>query len=222
MATDYDALTPREVDDLIGAIRTRVRRPLARQRAAHERRPGDDPGRLVPARRRLHRRTLRRAQAGDEDRVERRGADPRARSPARSRSRARGSMTPTSTSGAHARELAADAIARVLDAAVLFGTGAPAEFPPNGVAGAGTPVGGADALAALAAAMAAIEASGLLPNGIAPAPTIGSVAPRRVPRGRRAAVARRRPDDLRAAPSRRPPVWEATRATRSSATGRSC
>jgi capsid protein len=73
-----------------------------------------------------------------------------------------------------ARPLAADAIARVLDAAVLFGTNAPPEYPPNGVAGAGAPLAAADALAAIDAGMAAVEASGLLPNGIGSGTAIGS------------------------------------------------
>jgi capsid protein len=71
-----------------------------------------------------------------------------------------------------ARPLAADAIARVLDAAVLFGTNAPTEFPTGGLAG--TPLTGADALEAIDAGMAAVEASGLLPNGIASGTAIGS------------------------------------------------
>ena len=73
------------------------------------------------------------------------------------------------------RPLIATEMARVIDDAVLFGNGEPASFPPNGVAGAaGAPVTGADALAAIDAAMAAIEASGLVPNGIAAGATIGT------------------------------------------------
>lgn len=73
------------------------------------------------------------------------------------------------------RPLVASAIAMVLDDAVLWGTGAPATFPTGGVsAAAGTPVTGADALEAIDAAMSAIEASGLLPDGIASGTAIGS------------------------------------------------
>ncbi|HEY7621678.1 MAG TPA: phage major capsid protein [Solirubrobacteraceae bacterium] len=73
-----------------------------------------------------------------------------------------------------ARPLAADAVARVLDAAVLFGTGAPPEFPADGVAGAGAPTSGTDALDAIDKGMAEVEASGLTPTGIASGPGIGS------------------------------------------------
>lgn len=74
-----------------------------------------------------------------------------------------------------AKALAASAIARVLDDAVLFGNGAPAEFPAGGVAAAaGAAVTGADPLAAISAAMGAVENSGLVPNGIASGSTIGA------------------------------------------------
>lgn len=66
------------------------------------------------------------------------------------------------------------AIAAVLDAALLFGTGAPASYPANGVAGTGAPqITGTDALDALSQGMSAIEGDGLLPNGIASSPAIG-------------------------------------------------
>jgi hypothetical protein len=81
-----------------------------------------------------------------------------------------------------ARPLAADAIARVLDAAVLFGTNAPPEYPANGVTGhapppdvpyvAGPPA--SEAMGQIDAGMALIEASGLLPNGIASGTNIGT------------------------------------------------
>jgi Phage capsid family len=73
-----------------------------------------------------------------------------------------------------ARPLAADAISRVLDAAVLFGTNAPPEYPVDGVAGGVPPVAGTDALDEIDKGMAAVEASGLLPNGIASGTAIGS------------------------------------------------
>jgi HK97 family phage major capsid protein len=72
------------------------------------------------------------------------------------------------------RPLVSQAIARVLDAAVLFGTGAPASFPTGGVAAAAADVTGTDALEAISNGMAAIEAQGLVPNGIASSPAIGS------------------------------------------------
>ena len=75
---------------------------------------------------------------------------------------------------ASVRPLIATEMARVIDLAVLFGTGEPASFPPNGVFGAGPPVTGADALAAIDTAMAAIEAGGLTPTGIASGPAIGT------------------------------------------------
>jgi Phage capsid family len=81
-----------------------------------------------------------------------------------------------------ARPLAADAIARVLDAAVLFGTNAPPEYLADGVTGhppppdvpysAGPPA--SDALGQIDAGMALIEASGLIPNGIASGTAIGT------------------------------------------------
>jgi hypothetical protein len=66
------------------------------------------------------------------------------------------------------------AVARVLDAAVLFGTNAPPSFPDDGVAGADAPqITDTDALTALSDGMAAIEAQGLTPDGIASSPVIG-------------------------------------------------
>src|SRR5262245_31191120 len=68
----------------------------------------------------------------------------------------------------------ATAVARVIDAAILFGTGAPATFPAGGVVGvAGAPVTGADALEAIGNSFSAIEADGLTPNGIAASSLIG-------------------------------------------------
>src|SRR5262245_17851223 len=71
------------------------------------------------------------------------------------------------------RPLLASAVARVFDDAVLFGNGEPATFPPNGVSG-GTVITGADALEAIDKGMAAIEAQGLVPNGIASGSQIGT------------------------------------------------
>ena len=73
------------------------------------------------------------------------------------------------------RAEASAAIARALDAAVLYGTGAPASYPSGGLAAiAGTAQTGTDALAAIDAAASSIEATGLIPNGIAAGTAIGS------------------------------------------------
>jgi Phage capsid family len=69
----------------------------------------------------------------------------------------------------------AKAIGRTLDAAVLYGTNAPASYPAGGIAGlAGAASTGADALAAIDTAATVIEQSGLIPNGIAAGAAIGS------------------------------------------------
>jgi Phage capsid family len=69
----------------------------------------------------------------------------------------------------------ASAIAKTLDAAVLFGTGAPASFPTGGIeALAGAAATGATALEAIDAAAAAVEASGAIPDGIAASSLIGT------------------------------------------------
>jgi Phage capsid family len=71
------------------------------------------------------------------------------------------------------RPMLSTAIAKVVDQALLFGTGEPATFPPNGVSG-GAVVTGTDAMEAIDNGMAAIEATGLIPNGIASGTAIGS------------------------------------------------
>lgn len=69
----------------------------------------------------------------------------------------------------------AAAIARALDAAVLFGTAAPASYPVGGLAAlAGAAQTGADALTAIDAAAASVEASGAVPDGIAAGSLIGT------------------------------------------------
>lgn len=67
------------------------------------------------------------------------------------------------------------AIARAIDKAVLFGDGAPASFPAGGIAAlAGAAATGADALEAIDAAAASVEAGGGVPNGIAASSLIGT------------------------------------------------
>ena len=67
------------------------------------------------------------------------------------------------------KQRCAGALAKVLDAAVLWGTGAPASYPVGGVAAVAGPVvtGGVDALTNLDTALGEIEASGVEPTGIA-------------------------------------------------------
>jgi HK97 family phage major capsid protein len=62
----------------------------------------------------------------------------------------------------------ANAIAKLLDQAVLFGTNAPAAFPAGGIAAlAGTPQSGTTAEDAIDKALTAVEAQGVRPSGIA-------------------------------------------------------
>jgi HK97 family phage major capsid protein len=69
----------------------------------------------------------------------------------------------------------AKAIARAFDAAVLFGTNAPASYPTDGIAGiAGAALTGDDALEAIDNALTAIETDGLVANGVASSSAIGS------------------------------------------------
>lgn len=73
------------------------------------------------------------------------------------------------------RPIVASQMAAALDAAVLFGTGAPAGFPTGGIAGiAGAAQTGATAIEAIDAAAAVIEGAGNTPDGIASSSAIGT------------------------------------------------
>jgi HK97 family phage major capsid protein len=74
------------------------------------------------------------------------------------------------------RPQVASAIAKALDAAVLFGTGAPAAFPAGGIAAlAGTPQTKAgDAVGAVDMALAVLEGQNVAPSGIAASSAIGT------------------------------------------------
>ena len=77
----------------------------------------------------------------------------------------------------------AKAIGKTLDAAVLYGTGAPASYPPGGIAAlAGAAQSGTDALEAIDKAAGAIEATGLVPDGIVAGAAISSASGRRTAR----------------------------------------
>jgi HK97 family phage major capsid protein len=66
------------------------------------------------------------------------------------------------------RPRVAAAIAKTFDAAVLWGTNAPATYPAGGIAAlAGAAVTGVDALDALDVALGQVEATGVEPDGIA-------------------------------------------------------
>ena len=86
----------------------------------------------------------------------------------------------------------AKAVARVLDAAILWGVNAPAGFPVGGVAAAaGAAQTGATALEAIDKALSVIETDGLVPNGIASRrPSAGHSGPP-IGRSRRCRATRR-------------------------------
>jgi len=70
----------------------------------------------------------------------------------------------------------AGAIAKALDAAVLFGTGAPAAFPAGGIAAlaGAAQVAAGDAPGAIDKAAAAVEAQNIAPSGIVSSSAIGT------------------------------------------------
>jgi hypothetical protein len=68
----------------------------------------------------------------------------------------------------------ADAMAWAIDAAIMDGTGAPASFPPGGVVAFATPQTGTDPLTTIDDGMTLLEGQGVLPDGIAAGPAIGS------------------------------------------------
>ncbi len=74
------------------------------------------------------------------------------------------------------RDRVSAAFAKRIDETLLFAVApVPASFPATGVVGvAGAAVTGADALEAIDAGLAAVEAQGLIPNGVASSAAIGS------------------------------------------------
>jgi hypothetical protein len=104
----------------------------------------------------------------------------------------------------------AKAIGRTLDAAVLYGTNAPASYPVGGIAAlAGVASTGADALAAIDAAATVVEDTGLIPNGIAAGSAIGS-ALRSAYREVGALPSETPTPNVYGMPVHRTPAWDAT------------
>ena len=109
------------------------------------------------------------------------------------------------------RDSFAQAVAEAVDAAVLFGTGAPASFPTGGLAGlAGAAQVGADALEAIDAAMAQVEASGAVPDGIGAGSAIGT-ALRAYLRTTLAPADQAPGQSIYGLPVETTPVWDATK-----------
>ena len=109
----------------------------------------------------------------------------------------------------------AKAVARVLDAAILWGVNAPAGFPVGGIAAAaGAAQTGADALEAIDKALAVIETDGLVPNGIASSAAIGAALRAAYRLGRRAARRGARPSRSTASRSPSTSPWDSTQGRR--------
>jgi hypothetical protein len=208
MATDYNALTTREVDDLIGAIRTEsvvlALGNVQRMSAGQESIPVVS---FLPT---AGFTGVRYGGRKPQTKIEWSAASLIPREIACTFAIPRPWVDDADFDvWGSARELAADAIARVLDAAVLFGTNAPPEFPAGGVAGTEPPITGADALAAIDAGMAAIESTGLLPNGIASGTAIGSTL-RAEYRSIGALPSEAPAPTVYGLPVRTTPIWQAT------------
>ena len=108
----------------------------------------------------------------------------------------------------------AKAIGKTLDAAVLYGTSAPASYPAGGIAAlagtaqVGVPAG--DALDAIDKAATAVESTGLMPDGIIAGAAIGS-ALRRAYRDIAALPSTVPEATIYGMPVRRTPAWDTTK-----------
>jgi hypothetical protein len=104
----------------------------------------------------------------------------------------------------------AKAIGVALDAAVLYGTNAPASYPAGGIAAlAGAAQSGTDALDAIDKAASVIEGTGLIPDGIAAGAAIGS-ALRAAYRDVMALPSETPTPNVYGMPVQRTPAWDAT------------
>jgi HK97 family phage major capsid protein len=107
------------------------------------------------------------------------------------------------------QEETAKAIARRIDAALLFGDAPPPGWPSDGVVGGGTPVTGATASEALNAGFSAVEADGLEVTGIASGPAIGQAL--RAEYAAAGALPGERPSDsFWGVPIARTPSWDSS------------
>jgi HK97 family phage major capsid protein len=109
------------------------------------------------------------------------------------------------------RSEVAKAVGKTVDAAVLYGTNAPASYPAGGIAAlAGAAQTGTDALEAIDAAATAVEATGLIPDGIIAGAAIGS-ALRAAYREIGAPPSTVPEANIYGMPVRRTPAWDATK-----------